>query len=438
MPDITKGCTDANTIRLQATSNTNSFVADAYIYCYPGDYQFDPLAYPFRDSIYNLSADTYGISYTYTTRTAVSNYLYGMSNIGCDVISQTIVVPPYQQPLLSKTAVASCGTLRNVALLADSSRGVSPYLYQISSGAAATSLQSSPVFQNLSAGTYPFLIADACGNSYSTSIAVDTLVVPQPAVIGSLCTNNVASLRLTSNPYISYQWKLPSGSTVTGDSIYLNPVSIADMGTYMVTATSNIAGCTDSQQIAFNVQSCIMTVLATSRVRFTGERQGGNMVLQWQMDKDASVDHFIVERSANGIRFDALQNLSSDQASGNIYKVTDHKLLPGVSYYRLKIVHIDGLVTYSSIVRCMTRQVQKPEVYPTLITPGASLLVIYPAAAQRSYVQIISIDGKLQFTRQLPAGTTYTSIDVSTLAPGPYLVAVTYNGIKTVVKVLKQ
>ena len=72
-----------------------------------------------------------------------------MSNIGCDIITRTIVVPPYQQPRFTIAAVASCGVLRNVALLADSSLGLSPYKYQISSGVGATVLQPSPVFQNL-------------------------------------------------------------------------------------------------------------------------------------------------------------------------------------------------------------------------------------------------------------------------------------------------
>jgi hypothetical protein len=294
------------------------------------------------------------------------------------------------------------------------------------------------VFQNLTVGTYPFLMADACGNSYSANIAIDTLIAPVPLAAGNLCSNGIATLGLPASPYISYLWQLPSGATVAGDSIFLNPVTSVDTGIYVIKATSNIAGCTNNAQIAISVKYCSMIALADDQLSFTGERQDESMVLKWQINSDAEVDYFIVERSADGRHFDPLKNVLPVALSGNVYKVTDYRLLPGVSYYRLKVVHKNGRVRYSSIVPCISTIVRKPEVYPTFLTPGVPLLVIYPASKQYGFVRLMSTDGKLQLSRQVAAGTSQTSIDISKLMPGPYFVEITYNGKKTIVQVLKQ
>jgi hypothetical protein len=355
------------------------------------------------------------------------------------MVNQTIVVPPYQQPRFdSKAAIASCGVLRNVALLADSSRGVTPYQFQISSGPAATALQASSIFPNMSIGTYPFLMVDACGNSYASNMSVDSLNVPVVAATGNLCAGSTTTLSLPVNPYYQYQWTLPRGGTMTGNSLLLNPVTLADTGTYKITATSTIAGCTDSKQSALSLQFCSITVLADSRWNFVGTRRGDNMLLKWQTGSEADVDHFVVERSVDGLHFNAWRHMTATSPLVKTYNITDEQPLPGISYYRLQVVHANGLVNYSVVVSCTSIAVRKPMVYPTWVAPGVPLLVAYPASAQNVFVQLVSLDGKLLLTKVAPAGDAQTYFDISQLTPGYYLVVITHNNQKTVVRILKQ
>jgi hypothetical protein len=323
-----------------------------------------------------------------------------------------------------------------VALLPDNSTGVLPFQYQILAGPTTTAQQASPVFPGLSSGTYTFLMADGCGNSYSRNISIDTLTLPSIATSGGTCVGGAVTFTFPSNPYYTYAWQLPHGGTSTGNSISINPITISDTGTYQITVTSSIAGCTNTTSKNYTLNYCI--VLAEKLLRFDGRWKGDNLDLDWQTTDETNISVYIVERSTDGIFFTPLQQVVSTYVPMHVYKVTDVQVPSGVVYYRLKMVVKNGVSSYSKILSFNKAHVQPVNVYPRLVKGNTPVLVTYPATNSAAFIQMVSIDGRVLRTVPVPPRSTETSIDVANLATGSYVVVFSANGTVVPIKIWKE
>ena len=107
-------------------------------------------------------------------------------------------------------------------------------------------------------------------------------------------------------------------------------------------------------------------------------RQTDNIVLHWQTSQEQNSGYYIVERSSNGIDWDAIGQV---KALGAAYLYTDEQPLPGMNYYRLKEVGVDNRYTYSSVL--FTNFAASETVWQVLQNPVQK--------------------GLLQFTTKLPA-----------------------------------
>lgn len=435
---LIKGCTGANKIMLNATSNT--VLGSAFTY---GRITVNP-SYdaffansPFSDSIVNVASGTtwYPTFHYISPYTAVS--LSGMAAWGCDVINDTVVVPPYTQPVFNASAaVAICGATRQVALLPDSTSGVTPYQFQIISGPTTRPQQSSPVFSGLSSGTYTFQMVDACANSFSQSITVDTLTAPIVATTGSTCAGGAATFTLPASPFYSYSWQLPNGATNTGNSLTVNPIKNSDTGTYKISVTSTIGGCTNTTTETYKLNYC--TALPETLLSFNGQLNAGNIKLNWQTADETGISHYTVERSTDGYAFTPVQWVTAVDGLKNSYTATDMHVPEGIVYYRLQMVENSGQVKYSGIISFNKAHTQSFIVYPTLITGNTPVTITSPRTSSNTSVRVIGIDGKVWQTGSIPAGSTNSSIDVANLAIGCYLIVLTNNNNTVTTKIWKQ
>ena len=421
-----KGCPGANQILVNVTSNAYiSYIFTIATITDNSSTVANVTTSPYSGAITGLSSGTYDVAYNYSLSVAVS-YLSGMSTIGCDVITDTLVIPPYTQPVFaSSPAVANCGSVRDVALLPDSASGVSPYEYQITAGPTTTSAQASPVFSDLSAGTYTFQMTDACANSYSSSITINTLAMPAVSTTGGGCVaGSAAMFTLPASPFYSYTWLHPDGTTTTGDTLAYNPITSADTGTYTITLTSSVGGCTSTSSEAATLGFC--TILAENLLNFSGRPVADNIQLSWETAGGSTTSYFIVERSTDGMTYTAIQQLeAAGGESSHTYTATDTHVPSGTVYYRLQIVDIGGGVSYSQVISFNIGQQQAVNVYPRLITGNTPLTGTYPATDGSAYFRVIGVDGRIWRTIPLAAGTTQTAIDVAGLPRGNYFIVFT-------------
>jgi hypothetical protein len=363
-----------------------------------------------------------------------------MSTYGCDVISDTIIIPAYTQPLFDPSAaIAVCGTTRNAALLPDTTRGVSPYQFQITTGPVTRPPQSSPIFANLSPGMYTFLMSDACANSYSSNITVNSLTMPRLATTGNTCEGQAATLTFPASPFYNYTWLRPNGSASTGNALTINPVMQSDVGTYRITVTSALGGCTDNQTNTYVLQLCTQVVpLPLTLLNFTVNLQGDYQVLKWQTADEQNTSHFITQRSADARHFVPIQRVNALGGAQNNYSAIDRQPLAGTSHYRLQMTDTDGKTAYSKIVTAYNATAPAPYIYPRLITNESHITITWPHATSGAFVQVIGIDGITYLTKPVGKGSVQTDIDVQKLARGNYLIVIVNNGARTAMQVMKE
>jgi len=100
------------------------------------------------------------------------------------------------------------------------------------------------------------------------------------------------------------------------------------------------------------VLSSIAAPLPVEWLGFTATPNGNQVDLQWETANEIHNDHFVVQRSANGIDYEDLMEVSAVGTSTTItsYFEVDPNPLMGESYYRIKQVDEDGKEGYSQIV----------------------------------------------------------------------------------------
>jgi hypothetical protein len=196
-----------------------------------------------------------------------------------------------------------------------------------------------------------------------------------------------------------------------------NNGTASQTGATVTAAAGNISGFSDfAIGIAANP---VGTTLPLQLLYFTAIPQRGQVMLQWQVVPDPQLDHFITERSCDGLAWTALGTVPG-QPVATVYRYPD--AAPGcpVLYYRLVQVNRDGSREYSAVVKVKLAaegialrlypnpaigaavtvqagsQVKLPVAYGLYTSGGALVLAGQLTQPQ----QVISLKG-------LPAGTYY-------------------------------
>ena len=92
--------------------------------------------------------------------------------------------------------------------------------------------------------------------------------------------------------------------------------------------------------------------------------------LTWQATNAVNFDHYVVQRSADGVTFhDAHTTAASEGIGDNLkdYSYTDNYANSGNVYYRLMLVDIDGAVDYSKIIGISMHNTSSIQIYPTVV-----------------------------------------------------------------------
>lgn len=444
---VERGCVNDNKIIYTTKSNTGAFFAPE-----PGSANLDVTEVSgssrvinqddYKDSVINLAPGTYHLNYHYDNAWRQSSipirYVKGMETMSCDSIIDTTIVPLYTQPLFTTPlAIAVCNETRNVALLPDSSKGVPPYQYQITAGPITTAVQNSPVFPNLVKGVYTFRMADLCGNSYSSSIAIDTLVFPDIATIGDPCKGGSVIFKAPSSPYYFYLWERPNGTFSIKDTLMINEIADADTGYYKLTIISLINGCSDSKTRTLHFNYCFP--VPVKLVSFNGFMKDNAAVLSWQTTNEMNAAYFYIESSNDGIHFTQLQKINALNSDNNSYSYTDNKNLNAVNFYRLAQYDKDGKVNYSGIIKLSSINYALITVGPN---PVKNTLTIQWQSKQNisSTINISDASGKLIINKKvlLVKGNNLISLPMQSIADGTYIATLKNKDVLKNIKFVKQ
>jgi Secretion system C-terminal sorting domain len=162
----------------------------------------------------------------------------------------------------------------------------------------------------------------------------------------------------------------------------------------------------------------------------------GTVSLNWQTMMEVNNKYFIVERSSDGIEFQALgqvvtQQNDSTHAFELDYNFTDKSPLPGTSYYRLEMIAKDGNSTFTNVIQVYNQQLQGIKVYPTIVENN-SLFVETDKSIKNARMEVYDLSGKMiseSAWQELSGRQNFSLVNnVSRLSSGTYVVRLTANG----------
>ncbi len=180
-----------------------------------------------------------------------------------------------------------------------------------------------------------------------------------------------------------------------------------------------------------------VNALPLKLISFTGKRASQQIELDWVTANEIGVKHFQLQRSGNGVNFTdvAVVNATNSQASQSVtYRYNDKAPVAlnasAKIFYRLKIIDIDGTISYSAIapVNPLIKS-SSLNVYPNPVKGSTLFVRLNRATTSPITIKIEDLAGRL-FSSYVVNGNNSTNnipVNVAKLAAGAYILKV-YDG----------
>ncbi len=222
--------------------------------------------------------------------------------------------------------------------------------------------------------------------------------------------------------------------TRTIDNIvwYMLPYPINQIGdTLTFTASINFPGIdeTPADNTSIFKGPIGYVVLPISMEYFKGNIQSGKHNLTWKANCTSIQAIFDIERSIDGRKYNSIASITaSNSRCLQPFDLTDNDPAPGMNYYRIKMIDVDGKISYSSTIALLNKKsgFEIVNLLPNPVTDGKALLNITSAEKQGLHITVSDASGKLVQSVAQPViqGFTQLNMNFSTLAAGLYTITV--------------
>jgi hypothetical protein len=170
--------------------------------------------------------------------------------------------------------------------------------------------------------------------------------------------------------------------------------------------------------------------LPVELLSFDARPQGQHALLTWTTGSEENSAHWVVERSADGVEFHPLGQVS---AAGNSmvqveYNFPDRTPLRGWNYYRLKQVDKDSNHTYTEVRSVyINERPSTIEVYPNPANDVVNIVLDERSGQRDLHWRVLDASGRvvIEGSQQLAFEAKRMSIPVERLDAGSYVVAIT-------------
>ncbi|GGN12784.1 hypothetical protein GCM10010967_55980 [Dyadobacter beijingensis] len=175
------------------------------------------------------------------------------------------------------------------------------------------------------------------------------------------------------------------------------------------------------------------TPLPVTLIKFSAGRLEGNVLLKWETTSEIAASHFEIERSSDAKRFQTIGLVASNGYSSrnNLYSFRDdHPHGKDVTYYRLRMVDLDGSFSYSRTVSLGDlRNGDALTVYPNPVKRGS--LMTIGGNAKPGNVKLYSGDGITSWEGAIKNDGNSRFL-IGNMPSGIYLLKIeTYTGVTT-------
>ena len=154
--------------------------------------------------------------------------------------------------------------------------------------------------------------------------------------IGNVLAAPASNYVLLYRAGTSGNWtELTTASAIVGDRVQFNGYDLVNDGYYTIGSKNHL-----------------MSPLPIELLSFDAIKNSSKVDITWQTASEKHNDYFTVERSKDGINFEAIAIVKGSSNSNFIinYGETDFAPIDGISYYRLKQTDHNGNFTYSRSV----------------------------------------------------------------------------------------
>lgn len=172
---------------------------------------------------------------------------------------------------------------------------------------------------------------------------------------------------------------------------------------------------------------CVMS-LPVEFSNFTAQLNNNTSDLTWTTAIEQNNEMFVIEHSTDGKTFvevGIVRGAGNSQVTSN-YFFKHEKPVAGLNYYRIKQLDFDGQFSYSAIE--VLRMVSGKEILirPSLATNRIELVVDKPFQSDIE-IEVYTLTGQKVHDSVFQVGQTHTSIDISDLRSGQYLIRLNSN-----------
>jgi hypothetical protein len=218
-------------------------------------------------------------------------------------------------------------------------------------------------------------------------------------------------------------WAPTSGSL----SLTTKPLTTTKTYSVLVKATS-LNGLNLCGSVPGTATIVVSSTLPVALIHFAGKKEGSSIYLQWEAEGATDLDHFIVERSTNGVNFVPVgREQAQPVQSRRSYSLKDVQPFAGINYYRLKMVDTDATYRYSRTLIFHNNNQLVPLLGPNPFTDKLSLYLSVEEA-QVIKISLTDVAGAIIKEIRLSAakGTNSFMInELQHLPQGLYIVNIT-------------
>lgn len=190
----------------------------------------------------------------------------------------------------------------------------------------------------------------------------------------------------------------------------------------------------------FKVFTSTFAALSVELESFAGVHGGNHNLLTWRMADESSLASVEIERSRDGVHFNAIGKVAPSGATG--YRFIDDEIKEAaVWYYRLRLIDRDGSSTYSNVVAIRSNaSAVKVSAVPNPFVHSLRLQVESPET-QNAELVITGMDGKQVAKKALHLRSGNNEIvlpETGALPNGVYFIRLKANQTTVTTRVIKQ
>lgn len=174
------------------------------------------------------------------------------------------------------------------------------------------------------------------------------------------------------------------------------------------------------------------TPLPIELLDFSARQFDGQVALEWTTATELNNDHFVVERSRDGIHFEPLIRVEGAGTSFQTQEYFSADAAPyyGVSFYRLKQTDFDGSFVYTKMVavEMLEKYVSALRTFPNPAHSQVSV-AFTSATAGTAAIQLLSSVGQLLQSKNISTtpGENTIPLELGSYSRGIYFIAVSTN-----------